>query len=176
MVEELVSLPDKTLQVLECAAAVEAIANKYHQASNSFFLGRGLDYMIVLEGALKLKEISYIHAEAYAAGELKHGTLALIEEGIPVVSLVTQDDLQDKMVSNIKEVKARKGTIIGITKEGMVKTIEECDEVITIPDTDQLFTPLLSVIPLQLLAYYMAVARGCDVDKPRNLAKSVTVE
>lgn len=176
LVEELVSLPDKTLQALECAAAVEAIANKYHQASNSFFLGRGLDYMIVLEGALKLKEISYIHAEAYAAGELKHGTLALIEEGVPVISLVTQEDLQDKMVSNVKEVKARKGTIIGITKEGMTKTIEECDEVIIIPDTDQLFTPLLSVIPLQLLAYYMAVARGCDVDKPRNLAKSVTVE
>jgi len=176
MVKELTSLPDKIQQVLECSAEVEAIAGKYHRASSAFFLGRGLDYMIVLEGALKLKEISYIHAEAYAAGELKHGTLALIEEGVPVISLVTQDDLQDKMVSNIKEVKARKGTIIGITKEGMTKTIEECDEVITIPDTDQLFTPLLSVIPLQLLAYHIAVARGCDVDKPRNLAKSVTVE
>lgn len=176
MVKELAALPDKILQVLECSAGVEAITGKYHQASSAFFLGRGLDHMIALEGALKLKEISYIHAEAYAAGELKHGTLALIEEGVPVISLITQDDLQDKMMSNIKEVKARKGTIIGITKEGMAKIIEECDEVITIPNTDQLFTPLLSVIPLQLLAYHMAVARGCDVDNPRNLAKSVTVE
>ena len=176
MVKELASLPDKILQVLECSAGVEAITGKYHQASSAFFLGRGLDHMIALEGALKLKEISYIHAEAYAAGELKHGTLALIEEGVPVISLITQDDLQDKMMSNIKEVKARKGTIIGITKEGMAKIIEECDEVVTIPNADQLFTPLLSVIPLQLLAYHMAVARGCDVDNPRNLAKSVTVE
>lgn len=176
MVKELAALPDKILQVLECSAGVEAITGKYHQASSAFFLGRGLDHMIALEGALKLKEISYIHAEAYAAGELKHGTLALIEEGVPVISLITQDDLQDKMMSNIKEVKARKGTIIGITKEGMAKIIEECDEVVTIPNADQLFTPLLSVIPLQLLAYHMAVARGCDVDNPRNLAKSVTVE
>ena len=176
MVKELAALPDKILQVLECSAGVEAITGKYHQASSAFFLGRGLEHMIALEGALKLKEISYIHAEAYAAGELKHGTLALIEEGVPVISLITQDDLQDKMMSNIKEVKARKGTIIGITKEGMAKIIEECDEVVTIPNADQLFTPLLSVIPLQLLAYHMAVARGCDVDNPRNLAKSVTVE
>ena len=176
MVKELAALPDKILQVLECSAGVEAITGKYHQASSAFFLGRGLDHMIALEGALKLKEISYIHAEAYAAGELKHGTLALIEEGVPVISLITQDDLQDKMMSNIKEVKARKGTIIGITKEGMAKIIEEYNEVITIPNADQLFTPLLSVIPLQLLAYHMAVARGCDVDNPRNLAKSVTVE
>ena len=176
MVRELAAIPEKIQTVLESADQVEAIAYKYHQAPNAFFLGRGLDYMLVLEGALKLKEISYIHAEAYAAGELKHGTLALIEEGVPVISLATQDDLEDKMMSNIKEVKARKGTIIGVTKEGMAKTIEECDEVITIPEIDQIFTPLLSVIPLQLLAYHMAIARGCDVDKPRNLAKSVTVE
>ncbi len=132
--------------------------------------------MLVLEGALKLKEISYIHAEAYAAGELKHGTLALIEEGVSVIALITQEDLEDKMMSNIKEVKARKGTIIGVTKRDMIEAIQECDEVILMPVVKSIFTPLVSVVPLQLLAYNMAVARGCDVDKPRNLAKSVTVE
>jgi len=176
MVQDLAAIPEKIEEFLEDVSSVEAIADKYSQASSAFFLGRGLDYMLVLEGALKLKEISYIHAEAYAAGELKHGTLALIEEGVPVISLITQEDLEDKMMSNIKEVKARKGTIIGVTKRDMTETIRECDEVILIPVVKSIFSPLVSVVPLQLLAYNIAVARGCDVDKPRNLAKSVTVE
>lgn len=176
MLKELVALPEKIELFLEGVSRVEAIANKYHGISNTFLLGRGLDSMVAREGTLKLKETTYIHAESYPAGELKHGPLALIEEGVLVIALVTQDDLEDKMRSSIKVVKARKGAIIGITKEDMVETIEECDEVITIPAISQVFTPLLSVIPLQLLAYYIAVARGCDVDNPRNLTKAVTVE
>ncbi len=176
LVQDLTTIPDKVESALVEVSNIEMIAKKYMNVANAFYLGRGLDYMVVLEGALKLKEISYIHAEAYAAGELKHGTLALIEEGVPVISLATQEALEDKMMSNIREVKARKGIIIGVTKPAMEKTIEECDEVITIPQVASIFAPLVSVVPLQLLAYYMSVARGCDVDKPRNLAKSVTVE
>jgi glucosamine--fructose-6-phosphate aminotransferase (isomerizing) len=176
-VQELGAVPELLEKVLEQAGHMEEIAKKYYRSPNAFFLGRGLDYAVALEGALKLKEISYIHAEAYAAGELKHGTLALIEEGVPVIALVTQNDLEDKMMSNIKEVKARNATVIGITKKEMKKsTEEECDDILVLPPINQLFTPLLSVVPLQLLDYYMAVARNCDVDKPRNLAKSVTVE
>ncbi|MGE5415284.1 MAG: glutamine--fructose-6-phosphate transaminase (isomerizing) [Acidobacteriota bacterium] len=176
LVNELLTIPDALDNVLQHEKAIEEMSKKYCQAPNAFFLGRGLDYAVALEGALKLKEISYIHAEAYAAGELKHGTLALIEEGVPVISLITQDDLEDKMISNIKEVKARGGVVIGISKVGMREPVHECDELLEIPAVNKLFTPLLSVVPLQLISYYMAVARGCDVDKPRNLAKSVTVE
>ena len=176
MLQELTALPEKIGPVLDRISQVEAVANKYHETSNTFFLGRGLDSMVAREGALKLKETSYIHAESYPAGELKHGPLALIEEGVLVVALATQDDLGDKMRSSIGVIKARKGRVIGVVKESMTDTIKECDDVITIPAVSPIFTPLLSVVPLQLLAYYMAVARGCDVDQPRNLTKAVTVE
>ena len=137
---------------------------------------RSLDYAVALEGSLKLKEISYIHAEAYAAGELKHGTLALIVEGIPVIALATQEDIYDKTVNNIKEIKARDAVVIGIALEGDKNIAKYVDHTIFVPRTNSLLAPLLAVIPLQLLAYYAAITRGCDVDKPRNLAKSVTVE
>ena len=141
-----------------------------------FYIGRSLDYCVALEGALKLKEISYIHAEAYASGELKHGTLALIVEGVPVIALATQKSVYEKTLSNIKEVKARDAIVIGIAAEGDTELEKYLDHVIFVPDTDELLIPLLTVVPLQLLAYYAAITRGCDVDKPRNLAKSVTVE
>ncbi|MGE5372446.1 MAG: glutamine--fructose-6-phosphate transaminase (isomerizing) [Solirubrobacterales bacterium] len=173
---QLAVLPDLVAEVLKLDEQIEMLAVRYKNENDAFFLGRGLDYAVGLEGALKLKEISYIHAEAYAAGELKHGTLALIVDGVPVISLVTQDGLVDKMISNIKEVKARGGIVIGITKPALKEHADEYDEVLYIPNTDPVFAPILSVVPLQLFAYYMAVARGCDVDKPRNLAKSVTVE
>ena len=139
-------------------------------------MGRGLDYAVALEGSLKLKEISYIHSEALPAGELKHGTLALVEEGVPVVALATQADVFDKMVSNIEEVAARGARLIGIAQEGDAELHKPVHDCIVIPSTNDLLAPALAVIPLQLFAYYAAVARGNDVDKPRNLAKSVTVE
>jgi glucosamine--fructose-6-phosphate aminotransferase (isomerizing) len=142
-----------------------------------FFIGRGLDYAVALEGSLKLKEISYIHSEAYAAGELKHGTLSLIEPGTPVIAVATQVGLLEKTCSNIKEIKARGGVVLAIASESLRCEVEDyADEVLTIPDAGNWWTPILSVIPLQLFAYYAAVERGNDVDKPRNLAKSVTVE
>jgi len=175
-VRQLRGIADKVEAILEKADAVERIAQKYADTPSTFFIGRGLDYAVALEGALKLKEISYVHAEAYAAGELKHGTLALIEKGVPVIAIVTQDELEDKMISNVKEVKARGAEVIGIGKEGLTGIEEEADELFVIPGEDPLLTPMLTVVPLQLFAYHMAVQRGCDVDKPRNLAKSVTVE
>jgi glucosamine--fructose-6-phosphate aminotransferase (isomerizing) len=141
-----------------------------------FFLGRGLDYAVAMEGSLKLKEISYIHSEAYAAGELKHGTIALIEKGTVVIALATQEDLFEKMVSNIKEVKTRGANVLAFAFEGNDTIEKTVDSALYIPETEAAFAPVLSVVPLQLLAYYMAVQKGCDVDKPRNLAKSVTVE
>ena len=141
-----------------------------------FYLGRGLDYAAALEGSLKLKEISYIHSEAYAAGELKHGTIALIENGMPVIALVTQDDLFEKTLSNIKEVKTRGARVLAIAIEGRSDIEDSVDQTVYIPQTLPILTPVLSAIILQLIAYYIAVQKGCDVDKPRNLAKSVTVE
>lgn len=176
MLNELVALPEKIELFLGGVSRVEAIANKYHGISNTFVLGRGLDSMVAREGTLKLKETTYIHAESYPAGELKHGPMALIEEGVLVITLITQDDLKDRMKSSIEVIKNRQGSVIGIVKEDLAETVTECDEVITIPAVSQVFTPLLSVIPLQLLAYYMAVARGCEVDNPRGLTKAVTVE
>lgn len=176
MLTEITALPDAVEAILAETEQIEAIAEKYKEAANAFFLGRGLDHAVGLEGALKMKEISYIHAEAYAAGELKHGTLALIEPGVPAFCLVTQDHLVDKMVSNIEVVRARGGAVIGITKRSLSAIAEEYDEVVYMPECSPIFSSILSVVPLQLLAYYVAVARGCDVDKPRNLAKSVTVE
>lgn len=176
IVEALKRLPEQVKEVLETENWVRSLAYEIRDREDVFFIGRGLDYAVSLEGALKLKEISYIHAEAYAAGELKHGTLALITEGVPVFALSTQASLRDKMLSNIKEVKARGAEVIGICISGDELVAGAVDRIIEIPQTIEFVVPVLSVIPLQLFAYYAAVARGCDVDKPRNLAKSVTVE
>ncbi len=173
---ELKSIYAKAQEVLDNVELIKEFAKQYHKAEDTFFIGRGLDYGVALEGSLKLKEISYIHAEAYAAGELKHGTLALIVENIPVIALATQQSLFEKMVSNIKEVKARDASVIALAMAGHTEVEKVADQVLYIPKTHQVLAPILTVIPLQLLAYYMAVYRGCDVDKPRNLAKSVTVE
>lgn len=176
LIKGMKELPQQVETILEEMAGLEEFLKKYAQCQNTFFLGRGLDYAVAMEGCLKLKEISYMHAEAYAAGELKHGTLALIEDDVPVVALATQLDLYDKMVSNIKEVKARDAQVIGVTYKGNKELQKVVDHVMYIPETDRVLAPVLTVVPLQLLAYHIAVARGCDVDKPRNLAKSVTVE
>ncbi len=175
-IQALNQLPTQAEKLLEFAPSMKQFAERYAHYEDLFFIGRSLDFAVSLEGSLKLKEISYIHSEAYPAGELKHGTLALITEGIPVIALATQKGIYDKMVSNIKEVKARDAYVLGIGLEGDQELAKSVDEVITIPNTLPLLTPALSVIPLQLLAYYAALARGNDVDKPRNLAKSVTVE
>lgn len=174
--EELLTLPDKVGEVLNKKDEIQRYSSKNYMAKDLFFLGRGLDYAVALEGSLKLKEISYIHSEAYAGGELKHGPIALIEKGTPVIALLTEDKLKDKMISNIREVKTRGAKVLAIANEGDKEAKEVCDDVIYIPKTNSLLTPVLSVVPLQLISYYMAKQRGCDVDKPRNLAKSVTVE
>ena len=152
------------------------IARRYKDTEHALYLGRGYNYPVALEGALKLKEISYIHAEGYPAAEMKHGPIALITKDMPVIFIATQDSVYAKVLSNIEEVKSRSGKVIAIATEGDNHITEKVDHVFFIPKTSDVLTPLLSVIPLQLLAYHMAVMRGCDVDKPRNLAKSVTVE
>jgi len=162
--------------VLKKDLEIEDFCSRYSKIQDLFFLGRGLDYALSLEGSLKLKEISYIHCEAYAAGELKHGTISLITDNVPVVAVATQSDLLPKMVSNIKEVKTRGAEVLLVCKDSTKIDAEIYDNIITIPDCEDIFAPLLAIIPLQLLAYHTAVIRGCDVDKPRNLAKSVTVE
>lgn len=169
-------VPEQLHDMLENVDQIKVFARHYGSSQDAFFLGRSLDYAVALEGALKLKEISYIHAEAYAAGELKHGTLALIVEGVPVIVLATQEDVYDKTVSNLQEVKAREAMVIAIALEGDDIIAKYADHVIYIPRADKELAPILAVLPLQLLAYYAALTRGCDVDKPRNLAKSVTVE
>ena len=177
IVEELLALPEKMESVLENIDEIKYLASRYFNHNSVFYIGRNLDYALGLEGSLKLKEISYIHSEAYAAGELKHGTISLIEEGTLVVALCTYAPLFDKAVSNIVEVQARGADVIALTTESrqrqMGKTVES---VLTVPDTHLILQPSLGVIPLQLFAYYVALQRGCDIDKPRNLAKSVTVE
>lgn len=170
------NVPEQLHDMLENVDQIKVFARHYGSSLDAFFLGRSLDYAVALEGALKLKEISYIHAEAYAAGELKHGTLALIVEGVPVIVLATQEDVYDKTVSNLQEVKAREAMVIAIALEGDDSIAKYADHVIYIPRADKELAPILAVLPLQLLAYYAALTRGCDVDKPRNLAKSVTVE
>ncbi len=169
-------LPSQVEQILDQSEAIKKYAEEISTHDDLFFIGRGLDYAVAQEGSLKLKEISYIHSEAYAAGELKHGTLALIEEGIPVIVLATQLELLEKTVSNIKEVKARGANVLGIGVEGEGELKKSVDSTFVLPKTLDLLAPALSVIPLQLLSYYASLARGNDVDKPRNLAKSVTVE
>jgi len=176
MREAIYRLPEQAQQVLERAEDIKALSEEYKDVGNVFFIGRSLDHAVAMEGSLKLKEISYVFSEAYAAGELKHGTIALVEDGTLVFALATQDRLFEKSVSNMKEVKARGAHVIALAKEGNREVEKVADRVIYIPDTLDLLTPVLTVIPLQLFAYYIAVARGCDVDKPRNLAKSVTVE
>jgi glucosamine--fructose-6-phosphate aminotransferase (isomerizing) len=173
-------LPVLIEQALKTDQRIQAIAKRFYQRSDFLYLGRGINYPIALEGALKLKEISYIHAEGYPAGEMKHGPIALIDEQLPVVALIPHDAVFEKMMGNIQEAKARGGTIIVVTTaslaNGFSDVLSDTDEVIVVPDTDPLLTPVLMVVPLQLLSYHIAVRRGCDVDQPRNLAKSVTVE
>jgi glucosamine--fructose-6-phosphate aminotransferase (isomerizing) len=173
---ELETIPSKVEKVLQNAEHIKEIASIFTYARNFIYLGRGLNFPVALEGALKLKEISYIHAEGYPAAEMKHGPIALIDEDMPVVFLATKDSSYDKIVSNIQEVKARKGRVIAIVTEGDTLIHSMVDFVIEVPQTHEILTPLVSVIPLQLLSYYIAVMRGRNVDQPRNLAKSVTVE
>ena len=176
LINLLKKIPAQISETLSDVEPIKTFARQYGFNEDVFYIGRSLDYCVALEGALKLKEISYIHAEAYASGELKHGTLALIVEGVPVIALATQKSVYDKTLSNIKEVKARDAIVIGIAAAGDTELEKYLDHVIFVPETDELLIPLLTVVPLQLLAYYAAITRGCDVDKPRNLAKSVTVE
>jgi len=174
--KEISLIPNLVKEVLKTASNIEKLAKKYKDYNNFLFLGRKYNLPIALEGALKLKEISYIHSEGYSAGEMKHGPIALINENFPTFAICPEDSVYDKMISNIEEIKARKGKVIALTTKGNEKIKELVDDVIYIPKTLEMLTPILSVIPLQLFAYYAGVLRGCDVDKPRNLAKSVTVE
>ena len=176
LIDELAGIPVQLQSILGHAEEYKAIAEKYCHAEDMFFIGRGLDYALSQEGSLKLKEISYIHSEAYAAGELKHGTISLIVEGTPVVALATQDSVYEKTISNVKEVKTRGGRVILLCKQDAKVPADAADHVVRLPEFEGVFMPLLLIVPLQLFAYYMSVLRGCDVDKPRNLAKSVTVE
>ena len=176
IVKEMKKLPEKVEQTLKVDPIVREIAAEFKDKRNFLYLGRGYNYPVALEGALKLKEISYIHAEGYPAAEMKHGPIALIDEDMPVVFIAIQDSTYDKIVSNIEEVKARRGRVIAVVSEGDTKIEKLADYVIPIPTTLDMLQPILSIIPLQLLAYHIAVMRGCDVDQPRNLAKSVTVE
>lgn len=170
------SIPDKVAEILKSKEEVQYLASKFFNCHSIFFIGRNLDYAVSLEGSLKLKEISYIHSEAYAAGELKHGTISLIEDGTLVIALATGQELFDKTVSNVKEVKARGAVVMGVTTDKHDKMEEVADYTVKIPDINEVLLPSLSVIPLQLFGYYVASLKGCDIDKPRNLAKSVTVE
>jgi len=178
--EALTQLPLLLEQTLKCEPITEEIAKRFYQRSDFLYLGRGINYPIALEGALKLKEISYIHAEGYPAGEMKHGPIALIDEQMPVVTIAPHDHVFEKMIGNIQEAKARGGSVIALTSEGHTSIRRLLDPsndfLIEVPATHPLLTPVLMVVPLQLLAYHIAVRRGCDVDQPRNLAKSVTVE
>lgn len=176
LIVELTNLPDKVADALKINDQALALAKIYKDSTNALYLGRGLLYPVALEGALKLKEISYIHAEGYPAAEMKHGPIALIDEHMPVVVVATKENSYDKIVSNIQEVKARKGKVIAVVTEGDQVISKMADYVMEVPDTINVFAPVLAVIPLQLLSYHIAVLRGCNVDQPRNLAKSVTVE
>ncbi|MFM2189781.1 MAG: hypothetical protein RL491_167, partial [Bacteroidota bacterium] len=176
LLSELESIPEKVTRALDANDEIRQLAAKFKDAHNFLYLGRGYGFPVALEGALKLKEISYIHAEGYPAAEMKHGPIALIDEEMPVVVIATKNSSYEKVVSNIQEVKARKGIIIAIVTEGDEDVRKIADHVLEIPETDELLIPLVSVVPLQLLSYHIAVMRGCNVDQPRNLAKSVTVE
>ncbi len=173
---ELAHLPQAVNEAVQLEERLDELSRHFFRAENFLYLGRGVNYPIALEGALKLKEISYIHAEGYTAGELKHGPIALIDEDMPVVAVVTGERVYDKVVSNVQEVKARDGVVIAITDRASEELDQLADEVIQVPRVSELLQPIVNVIPLQMLAYSIGVRRGCDVDQPRNLAKSVTVE
>lgn len=175
-VSQLQALPDKISEILSNKEHIQYLASQFFNVKDVFFIGRNLDYAMSLEGSLKLKEISYIHSDAYAAGELKHGTISLVEDGTLVIALATQKMLFDKMMSNVKEVKARGAVVLGLTTENNTKIEQVTDHVLYIPELCEMMLPSLAVVPLQLFAYYVASMKGCDIDKPRNLAKSVTVE
>jgi len=175
-VDQLARLPDLVGRVLEHGDEYDMLANEFHDREHFLYLGRGINYPIALEGALKLKEISYIHAEGYPAGEMKHGPIALIDEAMPVVAIAVRDHVYDKMISQIEQVKARGGIVIALTTEGDADISAKVDHMLSVPPVAPLLSPVVNVVPLQLLAYHLAVRRGCDVDQPRNLAKSVTVE
>jgi glucosamine--fructose-6-phosphate aminotransferase (isomerizing) len=179
-VDALLQLPLLLEHTLKIAPEVEEIAARFHNRADFLYLGRGINYPIALEGALKLKEISYIHAEGYPAGEMKHGPIALIDEQMPVVAIAPRDHVFEKMIGNMQEVKARGGSVVAVTSHGDDKLGAILDPsrdfIIQVPRASELLTPILMVVPLQMLAYDIAVRRGCDVDQPRNLAKSVTVE
>jgi glucosamine--fructose-6-phosphate aminotransferase (isomerizing) len=176
LLAELQSIPEKIRELLHSADHIRKLAGKYKDARDALYLGRGLNFPVALEGALKLKEISYIHAEGYPAAEMKHGPIALVDENLPVIFVATRDAYYEKIVSNIQEIKARKGKVIAVVSEGDETIAGQADDVLFVPAADELVAPLLSVIPLQLFACYLGMAKGLDVDKPRNLAKSVTVE
>ena len=176
LIDHIEGLAPLVEEILEDKDQLQKMALDMKDAQNAFYLGRGVDYTTAREAALKLKEISYIYTEAFAAGELKHGPIALIDEGTPVLAIVTQDALQEKMISNIKEVKARGAFVIAIAKKGDTEIAKVADDLFYIPQAEDLLMPVLAVIPTQLISYYVSIARGNDVDKPRNLAKSVTVE
>ncbi|MPN14881.1 Glutamine--fructose-6-phosphate aminotransferase [isomerizing] [bioreactor metagenome] len=176
LTSDLSKIPEFISGMLNLKKYMEELAGVYYKAEDVFIIGRGMDYASAMEASLKLKEISYIHSEAYAAGELKHGTISLIENGTLVIAFATQSKLYEKLVSNIKEVKARGASVIALTREENKDIEKEADKTIYIPNIDDIFTAALDVVPMQLFAYQMAVLRGCDVDMPRNLAKSVTVE
>jgi len=180
MLKELRGMPDAIRKTLECHEHVKTIAAKYHGVRNMLYLGRQYLFPVALEGALKIKEISYIHAEGYPAAEMKHGPIALVDEETPSVFLIPSGGVVDKVMSNLEEIKARGGPVIAIASEGddeiLRHVYDKADDVITVPQVAEYLQPLVTVVPLQLLAYHAALLRGCDVDKPRNLAKSVTVE
>ena len=176
LVEGIAALPERSQRAIDLNRRMETLAQKYHSTDSLFFIGRNLDYAVAMEASLKLKEISYIHSEAYAAGELKHGTIALIDQGRLVVALACHTALFDKLMSNVKEVKARGARVLGVVQEGEHRIFAEADDALLVPQADPLLLPIPEIIPLQLFAYYVAKAKGCDIDKPKNLAKSVTVE
>ena len=176
LLRELQEIPEKVAWTLKQEKEIKRIAEKYKDAHDFLFLGRGYNFPVALEGALKLKEISYIHAEGYPAAEMKHGPIALVDETLPVVFVATRDSYHEKIMSNMQEIRARKGKVIAVITETDQESRQLCDDVMIVPEADEILAPMLSVVPLQLLAYYTGVAKGCDVDKPRNLAKSVTVE
>jgi len=176
LMHDLESIPEKIKEILADTSNIQRIAEKYKDASDFLFLGRGYNFPVALEGALKLKEISYIHAEGYPAAEMKHGPIALVDENLPVVFVATKDSYYEKIVSNVQEIKARKGKVLAVATAGDEVIPGMADDVMFVPDADEAIAPLLSVVPLQLLSYYVGLYKGLDVDKPRNLAKSVTVE
>jgi glucosamine--fructose-6-phosphate aminotransferase (isomerizing) len=176
LLKELDAVPGKVAEVLQTHERVKEIAEKYKDAKDCLYLGRGYNFPVALEGALKLKEISYIHAEGYPAAEMKHGPIALVEDTLPVIFVATKDSYHEKVISNMQEIKARKGKIVAVINESDQVTPTLANDVILVPEADEIIAPMISVIPMQLLAYYIGVAKGYDVDKPRNLAKSVTVE